>query len=323
MLRSRRGRRPRRVMAARLSVCLTFDFDALSPWAFEMAGGNVAALSRGEFGAVAVPRILALLERRGIPATFFVPGHTALAYPELVREIRDAGHELGHHGWVHEPLSQLEPDRERELLRRGLDALDRVAGVRPLGYRAPSVDVSAATVEILVEHGFLYDASFSGSDFEPYYLRTGDAFPGRRRVRVRRDHRPRRDPVLMAAERLPVLRVRSRRDRTAGSAVDRLRDLARRARMGARQRPRRRLRPVHASAGDRQRPETRHGRAADRRRRGPGRSRLRAAGRLSPPAGGASIRSPSGFGSARSTRADRHYRAGTPNRRLRAAATST
>jgi peptidoglycan/xylan/chitin deacetylase (PgdA/CDA1 family) len=164
-------------MAARLSVCLTFDFDALSPWAFELAGGNVAALSRGEFGAVAVPRILALLERRGIPATFFVPGHTALAYPELVREIRDAGHELGHHGWVHEPLSQLEPDRERELLRRGLDALDRVAGVRPLGYRAPSVDVSAATVDLLVEHGFLYDASFSGSDFEPYYLRTGDVFP--------------------------------------------------------------------------------------------------------------------------------------------------
>jgi peptidoglycan/xylan/chitin deacetylase (PgdA/CDA1 family) len=164
-------------MAARLSVCLTFDFDALSPWAFGMAGGNVAALSRGEFGAVAVPRILSLLERHGIPATFFVPGHTALAYPELVREIRDAGHELGHHGWVHEPLSQLEPERERELLRRGLDALDGVAGVRPVGYRAPSVDVSSATVEILVEHGFLYDASFSGSDFEPYYLRTGDAFP--------------------------------------------------------------------------------------------------------------------------------------------------
>jgi peptidoglycan/xylan/chitin deacetylase (PgdA/CDA1 family) len=142
-----------------------------------MAGRNTAALSRGEFGAVAVPRILALLERRGIPATFFVPGHTALAYPELVREIRDAGHELGHHGWVHEPLSGLEPERERELLRRGLDALDRVADVKPLGYRAPSVDASAATVDILLEHGFLYDASFSGSDFEPYYLRRGDNFP--------------------------------------------------------------------------------------------------------------------------------------------------
>ena len=161
----------------RLSVCLTFDFDALSPWAHEMALGNMAAMSRGEFGAVAIPRILALLERHAIPATFFIPGHTALAYPDVVRSIRDAGHEIGHHGFVHEPLSLLAPEKEREILVRGLDALDRVLGVRPLGYRAPNVDVSVNTVDILLEHGFTYDASFSGSDFEPYYLRHGDSFP--------------------------------------------------------------------------------------------------------------------------------------------------
>jgi peptidoglycan/xylan/chitin deacetylase (PgdA/CDA1 family) len=160
-----------------LSVCLTFDFDALSPWVFEMAEGNMAALSRGEFGAVAVPRILDLLERHEIRTTFFVPGHTALAYPELVRRIAAAGHELGHHGWVHEGLSRLEPAQEREYLQRGLDALDRVAGARPTGYRAPGVEVSVNTVDILLEHGFRYDASFSGSDFEPYYLRHGDRFP--------------------------------------------------------------------------------------------------------------------------------------------------
>jgi peptidoglycan/xylan/chitin deacetylase (PgdA/CDA1 family) len=162
---------------SRLSVCLTFDFDALSPWVLEMAAGNVAALSRGEFGAVAIPRILDLLERHEIRATFFIPGHTALAYPELVRRIHAAGHEVGHHGWVHEGLSQATPTQEREYLQRGLDALDRVVGVRPLGYRAPGVDVSVNTVEILLEHGFLYDASFSGTDFEPYYLRHGDQFP--------------------------------------------------------------------------------------------------------------------------------------------------
>lgn len=161
----------------RLSVCLTFDFDALSPWAHEMANGNMAAMSRGEFGALAIPRILALLERNDVPATFFIPGHTALAYPAVARSIRDAGHEIGHHGFVHEPLSLLAPAREREILLRGLDALDRVLGVRPLGYRAPNVDVSVNTVDILLEHGFLYDASFSGSDFEPYYLRHGDRFP--------------------------------------------------------------------------------------------------------------------------------------------------
>jgi peptidoglycan/xylan/chitin deacetylase (PgdA/CDA1 family) len=163
--------------APRLSVCLTFDFDALSPWVLEMADGNVAALSRGEFGAVAVPRILDLLDRHGLGATFFVPGHTALAYPELIRAIRDAGHELGHHGFVHEGLSKLEPAKEREYMERGLEALDRIAGVRPAGYRAPSVDVSVNTVEILLEYGFVYDASFSGSDFEPYYLRRVDRFP--------------------------------------------------------------------------------------------------------------------------------------------------
>jgi peptidoglycan-N-acetylglucosamine deacetylase len=160
-----------------LSVCLTFDFDALSPWVLEMAEGNVAALSRGEFGAVAVPRILDLLRRHDIPASFFIPGHTALAYPDLVRSIAADGHEIGHHGWVHEGLSRLNADREREYLTRGLEALDTVAGVRPAGYRAPSVDVSVNTVDILLEHGFVYDASFSGSDFEPYYLRRGDQFP--------------------------------------------------------------------------------------------------------------------------------------------------
>jgi peptidoglycan-N-acetylglucosamine deacetylase len=160
-----------------LSACLTFDFDALSPWVYEMAEGNVAALSRGEFGAVAVPRILELLDRHDVPATFFVPGHTALAYPELVRDIRDRGHELGHHGFVHEGLSRLDRATEEQHLVRGLEALDEVAGVLPAGYRAPGVDVSVNTVELLLEHGFRYDASFSATDFEPFYLRTGDRFP--------------------------------------------------------------------------------------------------------------------------------------------------
>ena len=165
-------------MLPRLTVALTFDFDALSPWARDMAGNDVAALSRGEFGAVAVPRILELLAKHDILTTFFVPGHTALAYPELVRRIRDGGHEIGHHGFVHESVTELSRDGEREVFVRGLEALDRAAGVRPVGYRAPSVEVSSNTVDILLEHGIRYDASFSGSDFTPYYLRRGDSWSG-------------------------------------------------------------------------------------------------------------------------------------------------
>jgi peptidoglycan/xylan/chitin deacetylase (PgdA/CDA1 family) len=135
---------------------------------------NPATISRGEFGAVAIERILRLLQHHGARATFFVPGHTALAYPFLVREIHDAGHEIGHHGWVHENPGQLTPEHERDVFHRGLDALARAAEVIPVGYRSPAADFSADTLDVLAENGMLYDTSCSGSDFVPYYLRLGD-----------------------------------------------------------------------------------------------------------------------------------------------------
>jgi peptidoglycan/xylan/chitin deacetylase (PgdA/CDA1 family) len=161
----------------RLSVSLTFDFDAMSVWIGSHQSNNPAMISRGEFGAVAVPRILELLDRHGVTTTFFVPGHTALAYPELIREIRDRGHELGHHGWVHENPANFDRDGEREVFRRGLEALAEVAGVTPIGYRSPSVDFSPSTIDVLLENGILYDSSCSGSDYIPYYLRQGDQWP--------------------------------------------------------------------------------------------------------------------------------------------------
>ena len=155
-----------------LSVCLSFDFDATSVWIAET--DNPAAISRGEFGPYAIPRILRLLDKYDIKACFFVPGHTALAYPREVCSIRDAGHEIGHHGWVHENPAPLGRDREREVFHRGLQALESVAGVHPVGYRSPSGDFTLTTIDLLLENGMLYDSSCSGSDFVPYYLRQGD-----------------------------------------------------------------------------------------------------------------------------------------------------
>ena len=159
----------------RPTVCLTFDFDAISLWIGPFAARSPSMISRGEFGAVGCERILRLLEREGIPATFFVTGHTADTYPGHVRAIAAAGHEIGHHGYLHEnPLALETPERERDVLLKGFAALDRAASVRPTGYRSPAWDNSPYTIDLLLEQGFRYESSLMGNDYSPYWCRTGD-----------------------------------------------------------------------------------------------------------------------------------------------------
>jgi len=157
------------------TVCLTFDFDALSVWLGGYAQTTPAMLSRGEYGArVAMPRILDLLADRGIGATFFVPGHTAESFPGTVESILAAGHELGHHGYGHQDPSTQTPDEERRSLERGIAVLEKFLGSPPRGYRSPSWDYSDVTLPLLVEYGFLYDSSLFAQDFQPYHPRLGD-----------------------------------------------------------------------------------------------------------------------------------------------------
>src|SRR5262249_13951139 len=146
----------------------------MSAWIGTLKSNNPAAISRGEFGSFVIPRIMEMLTRQDVRATFFIPGHTALAYPGLVCRIRDEGHEIGHHGWVHENPADFDAAGEREIFERGLEALDRAAGVRPRGYRSPGADLSVNSIDILLEYGIVYDTSCSASDFTPYYLRRGD-----------------------------------------------------------------------------------------------------------------------------------------------------
>ena len=156
-----------------LSVCLTFDLDAMSVWISSLNSNSPSSISRGEFGVIGTRRILDLLARHDIKSTFFIPGHTALAFPDLVRRIRDEGHEVGHHGWVHDIPDGLAEGKEEEYFVRGLEALDSL-GIVPRGYRAPSVQFSTQTIDILLAHGIEYDASCSATDYEAYYLRAGD-----------------------------------------------------------------------------------------------------------------------------------------------------
>ena len=98
-------------------VCLSFDFDALSIW---ISRGMTTPLpiSRGEFGVIGARRILKLLDKFGIKATWFIPGHTVETFPEPCREIHQAGHEIGNHGWTHQSPLQMSREQERDELLR-------------------------------------------------------------------------------------------------------------------------------------------------------------------------------------------------------------
>jgi peptidoglycan-N-acetylglucosamine deacetylase len=153
---------------AKCSVALTFDFDAESSWLAKAGPHGPAALSRGAYGAhEGAPRILRLLDDLGLPATFFIPGDTAIRHADVVGRIVSAGHEVGHHGHVHEPPQCLTPKEERETLEPGLEALAQHR-VRPVGYRSPGGEVSDATFPLLLEYGFRYDSSLVGRD-SPYW----------------------------------------------------------------------------------------------------------------------------------------------------------
>ena len=156
------------------SACLTFDFDAMSSWITSVGSNNPSMISRGEYAIVGVERVLDLLRRHGVRATFFVPGHTILAYPTLVERIAAEGHELGHHGWAHENPSDLDGAGEERVLELAFAAFERVLGRRPIGYRSPAWDLSPRSVHLLLAAGFTYDSSCMAGDFVPYYLRSGD-----------------------------------------------------------------------------------------------------------------------------------------------------
>jgi peptidoglycan-N-acetylglucosamine deacetylase len=165
----RRLRPPAWKDGAQFAVALSFDADHET---FEMGQGGEAMgrLAWGEFGRrVGVPRILALLERHGVPASFFVPAVSGMIDPNEPRRIVADGHEIGIHGWIHENNSLLPYETERELMLRARDTLARLSGRDPVGLRSANWDTSPNTVKIVQEMGLLYDSSLM-ADEEPYEL---------------------------------------------------------------------------------------------------------------------------------------------------------
>lgn len=152
---------------ARCAVAFTFDIDTDSSLHMEQgpkAKELVATTSWLRYDEIAVPRILRLYAERGLKQTFFYPAWCMETYPHLVEAILKGGHEIAHHGYIHENYNALPVDRQEELFARAVETIRRMTGQKPRGFRAPLYNFSSATADLLVKYGFAYDASLMTDD---------------------------------------------------------------------------------------------------------------------------------------------------------------
>ena len=169
-VRAGRSLRPAsRPGGARCAVALSFDSDHETNELRE-GGDSPGKLSQGQYGnRQGVPRIVEILKRHGVPASFFVPAVTALLYPDEQKNLAALGHEIGIHGWIHERNSVLPIDAERDLMQRSFEVLHKITGVAPVGMRTPSWDFSPNTLRLAKELGLIYDSSLM-ADVDCYEL---------------------------------------------------------------------------------------------------------------------------------------------------------
>ncbi len=164
-VRAGRTLRPQRWQNnARCAVALSFDSDHETT-ELRDGGKSIGRLSWGQYGSrVGIPRILQVLEKYDVKASFYVPAVTAMLYPDEQRRVAAAGHEIGIHGWIHELNSVLSYADERDLMLRSADTLEEITGTRPLGIRTPSWDFSPHTLRIAQEMELEYDSSLMADD---------------------------------------------------------------------------------------------------------------------------------------------------------------
>jgi peptidoglycan/xylan/chitin deacetylase (PgdA/CDA1 family) len=154
---------------ARCAVALSFDSDH-ETIELRFGGKSFGRMSQGQYGArQGIRRILGILEKHGVPASFFMPAVSAMLHPEEARSVVSAGHELAIHSWIHEFNSRLSHEVERDLALRAADALEKIGGKRPVGMRTASWDFSPWTLKVIREMGLLYDSSLMADD-DPYEL---------------------------------------------------------------------------------------------------------------------------------------------------------
>src|SRR5947209_7599469 len=165
-------------MAKEILCGFGVDVDAVAGWLGSYGGEDSPDdISRGIFaGEVGSPRLLELFRRWGIKTTWFIPGHSVETFPDEMRAVADAGHEVGMHGYTHENPIAMTPAQEEEVLDKCIGLIEKLTGRRPTGYVAPWWEFSRVTNELLLKKGIKYDHSLMHRDYQPYYVRVGDSW---------------------------------------------------------------------------------------------------------------------------------------------------
>ncbi|MEM7684989.1 MAG: polysaccharide deacetylase [Pseudomonadota bacterium] len=160
---------------AKCAVAITFDMDADSLIQIARPADGYDRLypiSMGRYGpTVAIPRILDTYRRFGLKQSFFIPGWCLETYPDAVDAILQGGHEIGHHGWIHEDPIVTKGADQVTAFEKAMDAHRRIVGATPQGYRAPVYNVTQQVIDLLVQHDFRYDSSLMADDI-PYRMTT-------------------------------------------------------------------------------------------------------------------------------------------------------
>lgn len=160
----------------RLRICFSVDFDAISGYlgTGHDPSNTLADYSAGIFSAnVGVGRLLRLFTKHGISdrLTWFTPGHSLETFPDQAQQIVRSGAEIGLHGYSHEGAYAMTVQQEKDVLQKCIKLVtDLTGGKVPVGYRAPLYQIRETTVQLLQEHGFLYDSSMNAHDALPYFL---------------------------------------------------------------------------------------------------------------------------------------------------------
>lgn len=165
-------------MAKEILCAFGVDVDAVAGWLGSYGGEDSPDdISRGLFaGEVGAPRLLKLFAEQQLRTTWFIPGHSIETFPEQMKAVVEAGHEVGIHGYSHENPIAMTPAQEEAVLDRSIELVTQLAVKRPTGYVAPWWEFSNVTNELLLKKGIKYDHSLMHNDFHPYYVRVGDSW---------------------------------------------------------------------------------------------------------------------------------------------------